>query len=227
MRPGRAATRIVAALAVAVVPVLGATPAHGAARPDCERARSATRIETGALRVFALPKNKDGVTRVLACRKGDRRPPVAIADEEQDEPYAVGDFVVLGLQLAWTFVACDGSGGSCNAGVATLDLRNRHRRFAVARPQDSTDFWDTERALPTPSGAVVFSAFRPPGREGRVAVLQPDGTVLELDRGAGVDPESLAVAVRKGKPTLVTWMSGTTIGSAEIPTRSAPGGTQT
>ena len=214
-----------AALAAALLPLAGAEAKR---RTDCERPRTVTLLETSQVRVYEVRRGSaiqgNRTTASYACRKGSTRKPLLLFDDA-DGPGAAADFDVLGTKLAMTVIGCDPTGFGCGSEVRLLDLRTRRSLRAQAEPAGTRDVdWEAVRALQTSSGALVFASQSPvnaggaarPAVDGRIAVLGPDGVVRELDRGAGVEADTLAVARRSGRPTLVTWRSAGGLRSAEL-----------
>ena len=222
---GSAPTVVAAALAAALLSGAGAEAKR---RTDCERPRSVTVVETGQVRVYEVRRGsvKDGTrtTASYACRKGSTRSPLLLFDDS-DGPGAAADFDVLGTRVAMTVIGCDPTGFGCGSDVRLLDLRTRRSVRTQAEPAGAKEVdWEAVRALQTSGGALVFAAQSPvnagsatrPVVDGRIAVLGPDGVVRELDRGPGVEADTLAVARRSGRPTLVTWRSAGGLRSAEL-----------
>ena len=52
--------------------------------------------------------------------------------------------------------------------------------------------------------------------DARIALMGADRVVHELDRGPAVEADSLAVARRAGRPSLLTWRSGGVLRSTEL-----------
>jgi len=145
--------------------------------------------------------------------------------DDADGPGGAADFDVLGAKVAMTVIDCDPTGFGCGSDVRLLDLRTRRSLRAPAEPAGANEAdWEAVRALQTSAGALVFAAQSPvnagspsrPAIDGRIAVLGADRSVRELDRGATVEADSLAIARRSGRPTLVTWRSGGVLRSAEL-----------
>jgi hypothetical protein len=193
---------------------------------DCERAGSKTRIETAGLRIYDVRRGstKAGFSKLTyACRKGTTRKPILLYDTARGEG-GYGSFVVLNLRVATTSLACTEATHSCVQRARLLDMDTGHSLYGPAAPAGGDPaVWQAVRALPARSGALVYSAQTPveptPDRplvDARIAVVATDGTTRELDRGKGVEADTLAVAQQADNQTLVTWRSGGALRSAEL-----------
>ncbi|HEY1540085.1 MAG TPA: hypothetical protein VGF63_11850 [Solirubrobacteraceae bacterium] len=139
-----------------------------------------------------------------------RRPPALTVD----------DLVALFDQLALTSVRCAPGALSCTQRARLLDLGDR--RYGEAAPAGGDPaVWQAVRALPSLSGAMVYSAQTPveptpdrPLADARIAVVGRDGVTHELDRGPGVEADTLAVARLGDNLSLFTWCSGGVLRSA-------------
>lgn len=219
------ARRSVVVTAVLLVAAPTATAAKR--RTDCEAARSRTVVETAVLRVYERTRgsSKSGTrsTSSYACRKGSKSKPIFLFDDA-DGPGGFENFVALGTRLAMTSFTCDNTGAGCSSGAALLDVRTRKRLSGPAQPEGSGEgTWRAVRALPGASGVLVYSARLPQGAaaeqpvaDGRIVVVGSDQVAHELDRGPGVEADSLAVAHRAGKPSLFTWRTAGQLRAAEL-----------
>jgi len=106
-----------------------------------------------------------------------------------------------------------------------LNLRSRRTVVGAAAPAGAQQAdWDALRALPSDSGVLVYSAQSPvnagtpdrPVIDARIAVVGADQVVQELDRGPGVEADSLAVAHRPGHTSLFTWRRAGLLRSVEL-----------
>jgi hypothetical protein len=214
---------VLAALALALWTAPGAEAKR---RTDCERPGSQTHVETSGLRVYSVRRGKRGARShaTYACHKGSKRKPILLFDD-RDGPGEVGAFQVLGSRVAMTAISCDGTGGSCESRASLLNVHTRRSLSGPAGPAEAqAGDWEAVRALPSRSGALVYSAQSPmnaggadrPVTDSRIVVVGADRVVHELDRGPTVESDSLAVAYRTGLPSLFTWRSHGVLRSAEL-----------
>jgi hypothetical protein len=218
-RRPRALATFASLAAVLAVGLAVSTGADAKRRTDCERAGSRTRIETGQLRVYDVvvrARRKPTSTSTYACRKGSTRPPILLLDDRGNDDTGIDNLVVLFDRLTLTSVRCAPGVLSCTQRVRLLDLGDRHSRYGEAAPAGGDPaVWQAVRALPSLSGAMVYSAQTPveptPDRplvDARIAVVGADGVTHELDRGPGVEADTLAVAQLADNLSLFTWRSG-------------------
>jgi len=222
LRPATIALTAAAALALCAWPGAGAQAKRST---SCERARSTTLLETARVRVYEISRGprSSRATSSYACRKGSSRKPILLFDDG-DGPGAAADFEVLGLRVAYTLIGCDPTGFGCGSDASVLDLRARRRLSAPAQPEGARETdWEAVRALSSIGGSLVFASRSPvnasasrPVTDARIAVVGADRVVRELDRGAAVEADSLAVARRAGRPSLFTWRSGGVLRSTEL-----------
>lgn len=220
----RTATLALSAAAALALALWLGSQAQAKRPTNCERAKSTTLLETARVRVYDIPRGPKSSrsTSTYACRKGTTRKPILLFDDG-DGPGTAADFEVLGLRVAYTLISCDPTGFGCGSDAIVLDLRARRQLSAPAEPAGAQEAdWEAVRAFTTSGGALVFSAQSPvntggsrPATDARIAILGADRTAREIDRGASVEADTLAIARRGDGSSLVTWRSGGALRSAD------------
>lgn len=178
MRPAGAASL------AAILAVLALPSSAGAA--TCGETGSRTRAENSVARVY-----EDQSEDTIACSKANGRAELIAIDAYEYLPL----LVLRGHYVAYHWRACEAGDSPCYASLILRDVRRKEPAF-------STDDFPL-RLLLRSNGSLAWSiddrAY--PDRGGSIHRRTRAG-ITRLDRGPGVDPESLRLRGRK-----LSWLS--------------------